>query len=587
MHIRAIIREVSCITILMFLVVFPAQGQTAISFVDATEGSGINRELGGIGVSTVDFNGDGYDDLTIALRDAPPAILQNNGDATFTDVAAQFGITSSGNQIAAVWVDVNRDALPDLFLGHQAIGRNALWLNQGDGSFDDVAEDWGINTRARVGAVSFTDFSGDGYPDLFMGVENGFDLLYLNTSGTGFEDVTEDFGVAGEAFSIPMQATWIDVDEDGDRDLFVTHDEFVPNFLYFNEGGTALVDRAASWGIRDVGEGNSMGVAWGDPDMDGDFDAYVTRIGVAGLYVFDQRIDRFVDQATQWRVTLNGVGWGTYFVDLDNDMDEDLPLVHSSSSGFPTPSLFENQRTWYEPIYEAGAFRFERSDMGLATGDFDADGRQDLIVINTRGFHRLLLNNTPDVGHWLTVRLSEPDSYPAGIGARLELIVGGETLIRAVHAGDGYNGQNTYRIHFGMGSETHADRLRVRWPDGLWEEFDDLEWGKHYVVERGHISTASPSHVPTGPDQALADLDLKIWPNPTVDFIDVAVPAGSTQLLSLTVHDVLGREIQRFRTAFSGQGLTRRIDLSDVAPGVYLIRISDGRVIQQGIVVRR
>lgn len=579
--------RIPCAVIMTLMMAIPVSGQSAISFVDVTEASGVDTTIAGMGVSTFDFNADGYDDISIARRDAPPAILQNNGDATFTDVTKQFGITSVGNMAAIVWIDVNRDALPDLFIGQAAMGRNFLWLNQGDGTFVDVVEDWGIEVRARVGGISFDDFSGDGYPDLFMGVENGFDLLYLNDGGTGFIDVSDDYGVGGEPFSIPMQPTWIDVDEDGDRDLFVTHDEFEPNFLYINEGGTSFVERAALWGIREVGEGNSMGVAWGDPDMDGDLDAYVTRIGVAGLYVYDQRVNRFFDQATQWRVTLNGVGWGTYFIDLDNDMDEDLPLVHSSTAGFPPPTLFENQRTWFDPVYEAGDFQFERSDTGLAVGDFNADGRPDLIVVNQRGFHRVLLNDTPDTGNWLTVRLEEPDAYPAGIGSRLELVVGGETLVRAVQAGDGYLSQNTYRVHFGLGTETLADTLRVRWPDGGWEEFHDLESGHHYVVGRGSLSTSLPSSSESRPAEIAESPALDAWPNPARGAVTIEGVGLRPGQHSLTVRDLLGRVVLRREEVVASDGFRQRIDLATLPAGVYLIQLSDGYHARRTLFVRQ
>lgn len=546
--------------------------QSRITFEDATAGSGIDTAVGGVGVSTFDFNDDGYDDITIARSDAPPALLQNNGDATFTDVTAAMGITSIGTMIVPVWVDVNRDGLPDLFLGQASMGSNALWLNQGDGTFVDVAADWGLDTRARVGAVSFGDFSGDGYPDLFMGVENGYDLLYRNTDGTGFEDVTDAFGAAGEPFSIPMQPTWIDIDEDGDRDLFVTHDEDEPNFLYINEGGTSFVENAAGWGIRDVGVGNSMGVTWGDPDLDGDMDAYVTRIGIAGLYVFDERINRYVDQATQWRVTLNGVGWGTYFVDLDNDGDEDLPLVHSSPApGIDPPTLFENVRTWFDPIYEAGDFKTERSDMGLAVGDFNADGRQDLIVTNTRGVHRLLLNTTPDTGNWITVRLLEDDSNPGAIGARLELDVAGETLVRVLHAGDGYNGQNTYRVHFGLGNAMQADALRVRWPDGRWETYGALAANGRYQILGGEVVTNTESV------QSLVR-GLDIWPNPSDGAVTIRSEGGT-----VTVRDMLGRTVGTFRVEAGAQ----RLVLDGLPAGVYAVEIVSSTGASRSLILRR
>ncbi len=569
--------------VLLFVGLDTAAAQSSITFVNATEGSGIDTSIGGIGVSTFDFNSDGYDDLTLALRDAPPALLQNNGDATFTDVTAQMGITSTGIMIAPIWVDVNRDGAPDLYMGHAAMGANALWLNQGDGTFVDVAADWGLNTRARVGAVSFGDFSGDGYPDLFMGVENGFDLLYRNTDGTGFEDVTDAFGVAGIPFSIPMQPTWIDIDEDGDRDLFVTHDEDEPNFLYLNQEGTSFVESAAGWGIREVGAGNSMGVTWGDPDMDGDMDAYVTRIGIAGLYVYDQRINRYVDQATQWRVTLNGVGWGTYFADLDNDGDEDLALVHSSRSGFDPPTLFENQRTWFDPVYTAGDFTQERSDMGLATGDFNNDGRQDLIVVNTRGDHRLMLNTTPDTGNWLSVRLLEENSNPGAIGARLELDVGDDTLVRVLHAGDGYNGQNTYRVHFGLGDATQADELRVRWPDGRWETFGPLEAGARYQILNGQVVTYVESFRDV--DQPL-DASITVWPNPTQGSVRLSSDGWGGKSLTVQVFDMLGRVVLHNPSASVDSGDQIDLDLSNLQAGVYAVIVSDGRRVWRTINIR-
>lgn len=578
---RGLFPKAACVAMLLIpaLQAGTVLAQSAISFRDATAQSGINTSIGGIGVSTFDFNDDGFDDLTLALRDAPPALLRNNGDATFTDVTAEAGITSIGIMIAPVWVDVNRDGLPDLFMGQASMGANALWLNQGDGTFVEVAEAWGLDTRARVGAVTFGDFSGDGYPDLFMGVENGFDLLYRNTNGTGFEDVTQAFGVMGEPFSIPMQPTWIDIDGDGDRDLFVTHDEDEPNFLYINDGGMSFTENAAAWGIREIGAGNSMGVAWGDPDLDGDMDAYVTRIAVAGFYVFDQNINRFVDQATRWRVALNGVGWGTYFADLDNDGDEDLPLVHSSPApGFQPPVLFENVRTWFDPVYEAGDFVMERSDMGLAVGDFNADGRQDLIVVNTRGVHRLLLNETPDTGNWITVRLLESDSNPGAIGARLELDVAGQTLVRVLHAGDGYNGQNTYRVHFGLGSETRADALRVQWPDGSWESFGELEANSRYQVLNGSVLThvEQPAALP-------ARSRMDVWPNPAEDQVSFRLDSGLSSQHRYVVKDMLGRVLLEGAV----RGVQGRIQLEGLPTGVYALTVQNGSNTERVLFIRR
>jgi len=549
-----------------------AQDVADIVFTNHVLGSGLDLSAGGTGVSAFDFNDDGLDDITIARRDAPPALLVNNGDGTFTDVALASGITSTGNILVPIWVDVNRDALPDLFLGQASMGANALWLNQGDGTFSEVAADWGINTTARTGTAVFGDFSGDGFPDLFMGVDGKPDLLYRSVEGKGFEDVSDAFGIGGDPGWFAMQATFLDVDFDGDQDLFVTHDEEVYNRFYINQDGTTFEDRAQELNIREVGEGNSMGVAWGDPDQDGDLDVYVTRIRVAGFYVWDAVTQRYSDKATQYRVAPNGVGWGVSFVDLDNDMDEDLVMVSSAASGFVPPTMFTNLGPWFQPIQEAGDFQFVLSDLGLAVGDFDLDGRQDLVIANSRGQHRLMINETLTTGNWLTVELREPDSLPAGVGARLELDVGDKTLLRLVHGGDGYNGQNSSRLHFGLGGEVEAAELRVFWPDGTIQVVQGLKAGNRYRVLKGAQSTSTSAHDhPLQPLNPSFDADtVALWPNPVSTVLSIRMREHVGKQVSIQIVDILGRVVLRDAISSDGQA---RIDIQALPAGVYFVQI--------------
>lgn len=557
-----------------------AQSSSNIRFRNATAGSGIDTGVGASGVSTFDFNGDGLDDITMARRDAAPALLRNNGDGTFTDVADDAGVASSTNALIPIWVDVNQDGLPDLFLGAAGEGRNALWLNQGDFEFVNVAEAWGLNTRARVGGAAFGDFSGDGFPDLFLAVRTGPDLLYRNIGGTGFEDVSEAFGVQGDPFSIPMQVTWLDIDGDGDQDLFVTHDEDVYNFLYINDDGNALQDRAAAWGIQEVGAGNSMGVAWGDPDRDGDLDVYVTRIGIAGFYRFDAAQGRFYDEATPWRVAQNGVGWGAYFADFDNDGDEDLAAVHSATAGFPPPVLFVNQGNRFDPLVEAGDFHFTLSDFGLAVGDFNKDGQLDLITANFRGEHQLFINESAEAGHWLTVELRSAGSWPAAIGARLELDVAGKTLVRILQAGDGYLSQNTYRTHFGLGAATEASDLRVRWPDGTWQSFGPLTAGVHHVIRDGVVSTRTETAW-TQPESGYLDL----WPNPSEGLFTFRANLPEVGPARWSVIDVLGRRRLEGQLANGIGSRQLTVDAGILPPGVYWVVVTTGQAVARRPVI--
>jgi len=542
--------------------------------VDATIGSGIDTAVGGTGVSVYDFNRDGLDDITIARRDASPAIMVNNGDGTFTDIGPSTGVVSMGSILVPIWIDVDRDGDPDLFLGHSGMGGNALWLNNGDLTFTDVSADWGVATRPRVGTAVFGDIDNDGYPDLFMGVDFGPDILYRNVEGTRFEDVSDQYGIRGDDISIPMQATFIDFDFDGDRDLFVTHDEDIVNFFYINDGQPPFTDQAQQYRIQEIGAGNSMGVAWGDPDLDGDFDAYVTRIRVGGLYVYDQRFNRFSDEATAKRVALNGTGWGVVFNDLDNDMDEDLAMVHSTTAGFPPPIVFQNQGPLFDPVFDAGDFTFVLSDLGLASGDFNDDGRVDLIAINSRGEHRLLINETQDTGNWVTIELIEPDSTPAGIGSILRLDVGSHTLMRAIHGGDGYGGQNSYRIHFGLGAETVTGPLRITWANGMEQTFDALEAGKRYQVDSDGMREAIATSVdePERWTSESAELTVRVWPNPATESVHFDLSSGllptTGSVGSWHVMDILGRVIE------SGT-LTRdrQISVSQWPAGLYLLQV--------------
>ena len=209
--------------------------------------------------------------------------------------------------------------------------------------------------------------------------------------------------------------------------------------------------------------------------------------------------------------------------------------------------------------------------MGLAVGDFNADGRQDLIVTNTRGVHRLLLNTTPDAGNWITVQLLEEDSSPAALGARIELDVAGETLVRVLHAGDGYNGQNTYRIHFGLGTAPEADALRVRWPDGRWESFGALAANGRYRVKDGKVSTRTQ-------ELPLLSKPLDVWPNPSRGIVTIRSEGGF-----LTIRDVLGRHVVH---GMPIQGMSR-LDLSHLSAGAYLVTVASGTTIEQSLMLRR
>ncbi|NNF03353.1 MAG: VCBS repeat-containing protein, partial [Rhodothermales bacterium] len=265
---------------ILLLTVFAAAGpaHAQITFSERAAEAGILTTAGARGVSVFDFDRDGLDDITLGMDGRRPALFVNRGDGTFEDVSADFGLELSALQVMPIWVNIDNDDDDELFLASR-FGPNKLYMRGENGSWSDRAADFGLDASARLGSATFGDFDSDGFLDLFMAVDQDADLLYRNAVGSSFEDVTGAASTSGPEHSVAMQSTWIDFDLDADLELFAVHDGTAhPSRLHINQGFLPMYDQATGRGIDDVGAGNSMGIAWGDPDLNGYPDAYVTRI---------------------------------------------------------------------------------------------------------------------------------------------------------------------------------------------------------------------------------------------------------------------------------------------------------------------
>ena len=337
--------------------------------------------------------------------------------------------------------------------------KNILYHSRGDGTFEDVT------TKARIDqtdghyafSVSTLDYNDDGWPDIYVACDSTPSILYRNNHDGTFTDVAV---VAGAAFNedgreqAGMGATIGDYNGDGRLDIFKTNFSDDTSTLYRNNG-------------------------------DGTFDDVTSAAGL-GLY-------------TKY------LGWGTMFLDFDNDGWPDLllanghvyPEVDKNNLG----SNYEEPRILYRNLGK-GAFAdisasagpaiiARASSRGLAIGDLWNDGRISAVITNLNSAPSLLVNQVRNSNHWIAIRTVGTKSNRDGIGARISVKAGPRTLMDEVRSGSSYNSSSDIRVHFGLGSAARVDSVQIRWPSGLIERFDNLPADAIHSLKEGS-GTAIP-----------------------------------------------------------------------------------------------
>lgn len=452
----------------------------------------LNHGLGmGTGLIAADYDGDGDVDLFVPSGVGFACQLYRNDGGEFTDVAVASGITDLNNARSALWFDADGDGLLDLVIQFDqfqqpgVIGARtlALYQQQADHSFVEVTVGSGLDSmpllvpQTHAGAMCAGDVTGDGRLDLVVTTWDEGVWIFRNDGGMVFTDITGDSPVGGVASTF-WQPVMFDQEGDGDLDVFIAHD-FFANPLLDNDGTGAFIDSAGALGLDS--SFNEMGATLGDCDNDGDLDLYVTNLfGAAEHNVFFTKSNveiGYDEESVALGVDNGGWGWGTVFVDFDNDGRLDLAEVNATEfGGADVPwKLWMNRGPMVgTPVYVAEessiGFGFDDYGSALVDVDFDRDGDQDLIATVLGGPVRVLENNTTDVrpnNRWLVVRPRMPGtSNTRAIGAVVTARTGSVTRTRLISAGTSFMAQVPAEAHFGIGQHAMIDELVVRWPDG-------------------------------------------------------------------------------------------------------------------------
>ena len=433
----------------------------------------------GCGISTADFDGDGWDDVTASSVDGRVSLYKGGPDG----LSFHQELTHGEEAKAVLWVDIDNDGDLDLFAGVMHHGVH-LYMQQADGSLIEEGAARGIPMIPDwdVRGLSACDYDNDADLDIYIASYHATDSpllqenILLQNQGDGtFLDVTAFAGV-GNGLKHSFQGAWFDFDEDGFDDLWVINDRSIyVNALYRNLGDGSFhdisFDVGAAIGIE------AMSATLMDYDNDGDWDMYVSNIENSPNQLLRNNNGLYSDVASQLGVASNQYSWGCCALDVDGDMDSDLMVA---TYRFPNANPYDNHL--YMNLGEGTGFEDQIESWPneqyqlYCLGRFDLDGdRAPDIVGHGNAAHAQVLNNTnPDGASRLSVNLVGTLSNSHAVGAVIKVYSGGIQQMRLVSAGCDYMTQHSYTQFFGLGDAVMVDSMAIEWPSGLQEMLYDV-----------------------------------------------------------------------------------------------------------------
>jgi hypothetical protein len=540
-------------------------------------------ETTGTGVAIFDFDNDGWPDIFIVngtkLEGPPPGqpaptnhLYRNNHDGTFIDVTQEAGLTHTGWGQGVCVGDYDNDGNADLYVTYY--GKNVLYHNNGNSTFTDVSDKAGVAGTGKAWGTgcAFVDYDRDGHLDLMVanyvdfdittapapgdrenclwkgvpvmcgpqGLPGAKNILYHNRGDGTFQDVSKKSHVEEADGHYAFSVTTFDYDDDGWPDIFVACDS-TPSILYHNNRDGTFKDVAVISGAALNEDGRAqagMGSTVADFNGDGRLDIFKTNFSDDTATLYRNNGDGTFDDVTyKAGLGLNTkyLGWGTMFLDFDNDSWPDLLLVNGHvypevdsehlGSNFQEPRILYHNNgnaTFTDISATAGpGITNASSSRGLAIGDLWNDGKLSAVVSNMNAPPSLLVNQVRTPNHWIAFRAigasgsssqtrtetaaktAESNATVASsvavtrstrdaIGARIRLKAGPRILIDEVRSGSSFDSNNDMRVHFGLGAATKIDSVEVRWPSGLLEKFGDLKPDAMHTLKEG---TGAPATV--------------------------------------------------------------------------------------------
>ncbi|NNF36039.1 MAG: T9SS type A sorting domain-containing protein [Saprospiraceae bacterium] len=594
----------------LFLIFFVGLNSlSAQLYSDVTEEVGLSHitydpnQMSG-GVSIIDFNNDGYEDIYLTGGRYSDHFYLNKGDGTFIDATIDTGADSMVDYytVGVVAGDLDNDGFTDLFITTQQGQPNICLRNINGQYFKQVSSEAGFfgtkwSTSCTLGDVdldgdldlyvsNFVNFSGDPFFRNIISEEPNHFIENKDTWTFG----TSELEFVGATDGCTLVSCFTDIDDDMDPDLYVVNDFgsiYTPNEVFLNDpSNDQMVERAEEYGMDVRMDG--MGIAIGDVDGNGYFDYYLSNIGECPFFLTETG-PVFNDGNLRYNVN-DGLGfsWGTFFADLDNDSYLELFVAKGSISESYDPQF--NKLYTYDPsidnfrdISRRAGIDNPHKGRGAAYADLNNDGLLDLVVNNVRikenneGNALIYFNQGSEPGNYIKLKLEGTVSNRSGIGAQVQLFSGDRMLKREVTGGSSYLSNNSYIVHFGTGDMV-IDSLVVLWPSGMHQSFNQVSSNSFYylketndlqIYDYGNTTSTRPT-VTSG-----KLFNLHVFPNPSRDQITFNINSVSLNEAFVFLYDGNGSMMVKKELKNLKPNTSQSLDITHIQPGVYYLCLNN------------